>query len=85
MPDDAPIPKMTTLLNSSNVHSVGHDGSALLVRFKGAGGLAGKVYRYPGAGADLVDQIVNAESPGSFLHANVVRRFKGTALDEPAT
>jgi hypothetical protein len=43
------LPDMT-LVSSSTVHSVGHDGRALFVRFRvGREGLPGPTYRYPTA------------------------------------
>lgn len=73
--EEAATPKMTTIMSSSNVHSVGHDGADLLIRFKGAGGLAGPVYRYAGAPASLVEEIVGSDSPGGFIRQRVIGRF----------
>lgn len=69
-------PAMTTLPHSSNVHSIGRDGSTLLVRFKAAGGTAGKLYRYPGAADAHYDQLLSAESPGSYLRSTIIPRFR---------
>ena len=45
------LPPMTNL-KSSNLHSVGHDGTALYVRFRGKDGTPGSLYRYPTAGME---------------------------------
>jgi hypothetical protein len=51
-------------VSSSNLHSIGHDGTALYVRFRGAGGGGGAIYRYPTAGQDVHDALAEASSPG---------------------
>lgn len=49
-------------VESSNVASVGHDGSGLLVRFKN-----GALYRYEGAPASVLRECMNSKSVGSFI------------------
>jgi len=60
------LPVMTPV-QSSNVHSVGHDGEALFIRFKGAGGIPGAAYRYATAGKEHLDAMLKADSPGRYL------------------
>ena len=53
-------------VKSSALEAVGHDGDALIVRFRG-----GREYRYPRAPAHLVDAIAEADSPGRYFHEHV--------------
>jgi len=54
-------PTMTPV-TSSNLAEVGHDGAALWVRFRG-----GRLYRYPGCGAEHHDALIAAQSPGNYF------------------
>jgi hypothetical protein len=54
-----------TEVNSSNIAAVEIDGEDLIVTFRSGG-----TYRYEGA-AHHHDDLVNAESPGRYLHANI--------------
>jgi hypothetical protein len=69
------LPTMTPVV-SSNLHSVGHDGEKLYVRFKGAGGAPGRVYRYA-AGAEHHDALLKADSPGRHFNATIKNHFIG--------
>jgi KTSC domain len=53
-------------VESSNIQAVGHDGSALYVRFVG-----GALYRYRTAGADLHAALLASASPGKFFHRKI--------------
>ena len=55
-------------VKSSNLEAVGHTGDALVIRFKGKDGVPGPVWRYRGAPASYVGEIVKAESPGAMYH-----------------
>ncbi len=58
------IPTMTKV-KSSNIDEIGHDGSALYVRFRSAKpDVPGKLYRYPTCGPDEHDALLNAKSVG---------------------
>ena len=60
-----PVPEMTPV-SSSNLHSVGHDGEALYVRFRGKDG-PGRLYRYPTAGREHYEGLLAAPSAGSYF------------------
>ena len=75
------LPIMTPV-QSSNVHSVGHDGAALYIRFKGAGGIPGAAYRYPTAGKEHYDQLRQADSPGRYLIDQIRHQHMGERVDE---
>lgn len=62
-------PPDLTSVTSSNIAAVGHDNTALWVRFKN-----GSLYRYPSAGREHYDGLVGAKSPGSY-HADRLRHF----------
>lgn len=81
MSDTTSIPKME-LVTSTNLHSVGHDGDALYVRFKGAGGTPGKLYRYPTAGAEHHAGLIAAASPGSYFADRVKHFHRGEPVAE---
>ena len=66
---DRPI---MTPVTSSNIESVGHDGSSLWVKFKND-----TLYRYPTAGADLHAGLIAAESAGSFFHKHIKAVHQG--------
>ena len=70
-------------VQSSNVHSVGHDGDALLVRFRAIGGAPGALYRYPSAGAEHVEALLAAPSAGKYVHWMLKRAHPGEPVDEP--
>lgn len=81
------LPEMTEV-KSSNVHSVGHDGAALFVRFKTKAGPAGVAYRYPGVPAEVRDTIALDESPGrafnAFSRSDPSIKGEKVEIDEPA-
>lgn len=62
-------------VNSTNIEAVGHDGSALYVRFHG-----GALYRYRTAGADLHAALLASASPGKLFHRNVKPNHKGERM-----
>jgi hypothetical protein len=59
-----------TPVQSSNIDAVGFDNYGLHVRFKGGG-----LYSYPDAPKALHDEMLRAESVGSFFRANVSGKF----------
>lgn len=75
------IPKMEPVA-SSNIHSVGHDGSALYVRFRGAGGTPGRLYRYSTADAGVHQGIMGALSPGSYFADRIKHVHRGEPVQE---
>lgn len=64
------LPEMTPVA-SSNIHSVGHNGAALYVRFL-RDGEPGALYRYSTAGAEHKTGMLTADSAGRY-HARVVK------------
>lgn len=62
-----PIPKMTPV-NSSNIDAIGHDDVAgeLYVRFR-----SGKIYVYSEVPAETYNQLLQADSKGSFLNREI--------------
>lgn len=72
------LPEMKPVPRSTNIHSVGHDGTDLFVRFK-AGKLeaadGGRVYRYRGADAAHVERMLSSPSPGTHLHEHIKNAF----------
>lgn len=67
--------------HSGNVHSVEHDGTALVVCFRAKDGGPGRRYTYPGAGVEHVDGMVNAHSPGKYFRQHVMGKFEGSRAD----
>lgn len=59
-----------TAVKSSNVVSLGHDGTALEVEFAG-----GKVYRYPGVPSVVFQQVLGAPSVGKALALHVIGKY----------
>lgn len=77
----AQIPRMQEV-TSSNVHSVGRDDDGhLYVRFRGAGGVPGSVYRYDGVADAHHDALLSSNSPGKYFHGHV-KSLRGTKIDE---
>jgi hypothetical protein len=76
-----PFPAMSAL-TSTNLHSVGHDGAALYVRFRSAGGAPGRLYRYPTAGREHHEGLIGADSPGRYLADRIVHFHKGERVYE---
>jgi hypothetical protein len=70
------IPPLTEV-KSTNLHSIGHDGSAMYVRFRGAGGGPGSTYRYPTAGVDVHDALLGSFSPGRHFQSVVKAAHRG--------
>lgn len=73
------LPQMIRV-NSSNLHSVGHDDFSLFVRFKAKDGLT--VYRYPGTIEAMAATIARAESPGRAFNM-LVDKTKGEKIPNP--
>jgi len=68
-------------IDSSTVHSVGHDGAALWVRFRGKDG-PGALYRYPGAPAHHIEAMKAHDSPGGYFQREVRGQHPGEKVDE---
>ena len=76
------LPEMTPV-TSSNIHSVGHDGAALYVRFLGPDG-PGALYRYSTAGGELKTGILTADSAGRYYHRVIKGQHVGElVVEEP--
>ena len=74
------LPTMTPV-KSTNIHSVGHDGSALYVRFQGKH-TAGKIYRYPTAGVEHHEALLAADSPGRHFLDRIKFFHEGELIGE---
>lgn len=74
-----PSPSMAEV-KSSNIHSVGHDGAALYVRFR-ARDEPGKMYRYPTAGVEHHKALLAASSPGSYFLDKIRHGHAGERMD----
>jgi KTSC domain-containing protein len=57
-------------VRSSNVVSVGFDGTTLEVEFKG-----GKVYQYKGVPQTLYDELISAPSIGKYMRDYVIGNY----------
>ncbi len=71
-----PNPTMTPV-QSSNVAKVGHDGTALYVRFKGKRGASGPLYRYDGCGVEHHEGMLRAGSPGRYMLHHLRGAYRG--------
>lgn len=72
---DPRIPKMTGV-ESTNIESVGHDGSDLFVRFKSGG-----LYRYPNVPPEIHGEFLKeGVSPGGHFRAAVAGKFPHTKI-----
>jgi hypothetical protein len=66
-----------TPVTSTNVHSVGYDADSqtLEVEFNN-----GSVYHYTGVPVDEYEGLMNADSKGTYLNANIKKRYPYTRL-----
>jgi hypothetical protein len=62
-------------MKSSNIDSIGHDGTALYVKFHG-----GATYRYRTVDRNLFDELMKAESAGRFFHQYIKSIHLGDKL-----
>lgn len=60
-----------TPVKSSNVESVGYDGSTLTITFKG-----GKTYHYSNVPTSIHQSLLKAKSIGSFIATNIINKYK---------
>lgn len=58
-------------VDSSLIQSIGHDGDALHIQFKG-----GQAYKYSGVPKETYDQMLGSPSAGQFFHKNINGKFK---------
>ncbi|MFZ5783984.1 MAG: KTSC domain-containing protein [Pseudomonadota bacterium] len=65
-----------TLVTSSNIEAIGHDGQTLAVKFRNGG-----LFHYPGVPASEYEAMLRAESIGKHFHANIRGKFPGTKAD----
>ena len=65
------VPVLTPV-KSSNITAVGHNGSALYIRFSN-----GAMYRYPSVDAALYSEFRASASIGSFFHHRIKQNHKG--------
>lgn len=81
------LPEMHAINHSSQVEAMGHDGSALFVRFKGytpkRGGDArpAVTWKYPGAHRSFLERALKGESAGSIVQ-NEVKPLFGHAAEK---
>lgn len=61
-----------TLVNSSNIASIGYDEDNQILEI---GFNDGSVYQYSGVPSSEHDGIMNADSKGKYLHANIKNRY----------
>jgi hypothetical protein len=73
------LPEMTPV-RSSNLHSVGHDGTALYVSFRDSKGNVVSTYRYPTATSEHHRAMLEASSAGAYFHATVKNRHTGVKV-----
>lgn len=64
------LPSMNSV-DSTNLESVGYDGTNLFVRFKN-----GSIYVYFHVPESLYQELLNAESKGKFLNKHIKRVFQ---------
>ncbi len=62
-------------IESSNLKSVGYDGSALEIEFK-----SGVVWRYADVSPEDHKRLLEAESKGSFFSAAIKPKYKGVKV-----
>jgi hypothetical protein len=79
---DAPMPPEMTPVESSNLAAVGHDGTALWIKFKDSTNKKGEVrpggtYRYPTASAALHAGLLSAPSAGQYFHQQIKPAHQG--------
>ena len=60
-------------VESSNISHVGHEGDTLTIRFK-----SGATWNYHGVSARTHDELVNADSIGSYFARRIKPHYKGT-------
>ena len=72
LPAEQSAPPELTPIKSTNIAAVGHDGTALLVKFQN-----GTLYRYPTVGPDLHAGLIAASSPGQYFHHRIKSAHRG--------
>lgn len=70
-------PTAMTQLNSTSIAEVGHDGTALYVRFVGKGNAPGGLYRYAGVPATHHAALLSADSAGRYHAAQIRGKYVG--------
>lgn len=72
-----------TPVESSNIEAIGYDASSetLRVQFKGSG----NAYDYAGVPVELYRGLMQAESHGKYLIANIKGKYEGTRVHGSAT
>lgn len=68
-------------VQSSTIDAIGFDGATLWIRFRGAGGGAGKTYRYEGVPRGTYEAMRSAASPGQYFHQFVKPSHAGLPVD----
>ncbi len=66
-----------TPVKSSNIDAIGFGNDGLFVRFKG-----GSLYRYPAAPKSLYENMLKAESVGSFFASNIRGTYHHLPVDD---
>ena len=74
-----------TPVQSSNIHSIGHDGADTYVTFKNKDGSPASTYRYAGVPAEKHAELAAADSVGKHLNAHFRGQHEATKLDTTLT
>ena len=63
-------------VSSSNIASIGYDGSTLHIRFHSGG-----LYAYYNVPSGIYNGLMSASSKGRYFHANIKGRYGDTKID----
>ena len=61
---------LLTEVNSSNIRAIGHEDNNLIVQYK-----SGVKYLYENVSTDTFNELLNAESKGSFMNKNIKNKY----------
>ena len=73
------LPTMVPV-SSSNIHSIGHNGRDMFVRFKDKTGAPTSTYRHAGVPADIYEHVKTHKSPGHAYIDRVKHFYPGEKL-----
>ena len=77
------MPPTMTPVKSSNIEAIGHDGTAMYVKFKpSATNPNGLVYKAVGVPQEHFQTMLAHQSPGGFYHSNLKSAFRWERADE---
>lgn len=74
------LPTLVPIEGSSNIHSIGHSGSSLFVRFLRKDGTV--LYRFNGVTEKDYQAILKADSVGKHFHRHIRVHFPGVKIEE---